>query len=140
MQAYHQLEAEFKSRNIRFTKPRRAIFKCLQTATYPLSIRDIYTSLPNIDRTSIYRTLELYLSLGVVQIIPIGWKQKYELAEPYAPHHHHFICLKCGSHTDINPPGLEDLLRHYERTAGVIITAHTFELSGVCAACQQGIQ
>ena len=72
--------------HLRDTTPRRTVVAALLTADRPLFIRELITACPHIDRTTIYRTLETLTDIGVVHIVPFGWKQRYELAAPFRAH------------------------------------------------------
>ena len=48
------------------------------------------------DRATLYRTIELFERLGIVNRLNIGWKYKIELSEAFSGHHHHFYCTNCG--------------------------------------------
>ena len=89
-----------------------------------------------IDRASVYRTINLYEQLGIVQRIYIGWKYKLELTDRFSHHHHHLSCLNCGMVIPIeDDPSvnafIERAARHYNFTP----EQHQFEISGYCQNC-----
>ncbi len=131
-----QLETLFFTRKLRLTAPRRELFKALETAHKPLDITTINTRLTTGDRTSTYRNLELFSSIGIIEIIHIGWKKQYELAAPFAPHHHHLLCAECGALTALNAPKIEKLVESLANHYSYDITYHHFELRGICPDCQ----
>lgn len=130
-----QLSVLFREHQLRLTNARKQVFYTLQHADKPLSIRQIITSCSAADRTSVYRTLELFVSLGIVLGIPTGWKTRYELAEPFRPHHHHLQCAWCGEVIAIELPELEDQIRKFARQHHYTLSSHHIELHGVCAHC-----
>ena len=135
-----QLETVFRLHQLRLTTPRRVLFRALETAHTPQLIHQLVASCPNIDRTSIYRSLELFASLGIIHVIPVGFKRKYELAEPFVPHHHHVNCTVCGSTTPIDTPELEQLIASIAQSHDFTVNAHHFELEGVCKQCRVASQ
>ena len=82
-----QLATLLSEHHLRLTTPRRQIFGELTRAHEPLSIVQLTKLLPDADRVSIYRTIELFTRLGITTAVNYGWKQRYELASPLKPHH-----------------------------------------------------
>lgn len=122
--------------SLRSTQPRRQIFEALTHAHEPLSIVQLTELLPSIDKVSIYRTIELFTKLGVSTPVSHGWKQRYELAAPFKPHHHHLRCTACGSHVEIHSKQLETLIATISEGHGFAARQHHFEISGLCRQCQ----
>lgn len=102
-----------------------------------MALAQLHAICQGIDRASVYRTLELFATLGIIEIIHIGWKKRYELAAPFKPHHHHLQCTRCGQLVDIKTPQLERLIHHIATQHGYQVTGHHFELSGICKTCQK---
>lgn len=119
----------------RITTPRRAVFRVLAHAENPLAIAEINQQSGSIDRVSVYRTLELFAQLGIVDIIYVGWKKRYELADPFRAHHHHIVCTKCGRITAIENSQLERLIHDIADTHRHSLTGHHIELRGTCSSC-----
>jgi Fur family ferric uptake transcriptional regulator len=90
-----------------------------------------------IDRASVYRTVDLFERLGIVHRINIGWKYKIELTDLFLYHHHHFHCQKCGV-TIVLPENstLENNIRILAKTIGAKPTGHQLEIQGICQNCQ----
>jgi Fur family ferric uptake transcriptional regulator len=130
-----EINAIFRANKLRVTVPRLAILKALQEATSPLSIAAIAKECPSVDRTSVYRTVEMFLRINIIAAVPHGWKQRYELAEPLRPHHHHLHCARCDAVTDIYPDGLETFIAHVAKKHGFQATSHMFEITGICQNC-----
>lgn len=122
--------------SLRLTKPRQLVFDTLLTATQPRSIANLSHALPMVDKVSIYRTIELFTRLGITAVVNHGWKQRYELAAPFKPHHHHLHCIACESHTEIHSKQLEALIATISEEHGFAPQQHHFEISGLCERCQ----
>lgn len=135
MNRYSDLESLFAQKGLRLTAPRRLVFDTLRSSTQPLLIRGIISACPSVDRVSIYRTLELFVELGIAEIVPLGWKQRYELTGPFKPHHHHLYCTQCGMLVDVHSQKLELLVAAIAREYHFTPSEHTFEVSGMCAGC-----
>jgi Fur family ferric uptake transcriptional regulator len=131
-----------KQAGYRLTKPRRAVAHALLSAQTPLSIEEIHSRLGNrsINRVSIYRTIQLLCDLGIVRRLQFheGFA-RYELADPFGSHHHHFVCDLCGRVEDIDACPLAATEQAIIRRTRSRITSHSLEFYGVCEACAQSI-
>lgn len=130
----------FEQHGFRLTKPRQQIFDILKNSEIPLTIGDIAKNCKNINRTSIYRTLIVFDRLKIINTIYIGWKNYYELAEPFIPHHHHLYCINCQNAEPIQPKELEKLVDYIGKKYNFIVTKHHFELEGICEKCRHIIE
>lgn len=131
-----QLGTLLQTNGYRSTEPRQLVFAALQQADEPLSLQQLHALTPGADRTSVYRTLELYERLHIIDIVHVGWKKRYELADPFKPHHHHLQCTSCQQLIAIDTPELEQLISTIAKKYDYTITHHHFELAGTCANCQ----
>ena len=77
----------------RHSKKRDQILAVLKQEQEALSASDIHRKLPELDLTTIYRNLDLFVAGGEVRKLQLGSKEaQYEYArEP----HHHAICTEC---------------------------------------------
>lgn len=133
---YDNLSALFSSAGLRLTAPRRIIFDALRRSDVPQSIVQLSAVCPTIDKASIYRTIALFDKHSITQRVPRGWKFLYELAVPFAPHHHHLICTQCGGLTNIESEQLETMITDITDEHQFIPTRHHFEITGICNNCK----
>lgn len=119
------------------TKPRLAVFAVLSDND-AMSIGQLVKKLqPDIERTSVYRTVDLFEKLGIINRIHIGWKYKLELSEQFSHHHHHAACTVCGSVVVFEEDeALEQGIHALSNRLGIKLESHTLELRGVCADCR----
>jgi Fur family transcriptional regulator, ferric uptake regulator len=118
------------------TKGRLAVFSHLATAG-PMSVGELAHQLQeDVDRATVYRTVELYEKLGIVNRIWHGFKHQVELSEIFTPHHHHALCQQCGKTIDITSPELEAALTSLAKKHHFLTLNHSVELSGYCSECQ----
>ncbi len=89
----------------------------------------------HLDRASIYRTLELFRTLGVIDELGHGSHRSIELSDRYAPHHHHLRCRLCGRVTNIDDHTLEKALEIIAQTNKFVLENHVLELTGRCESC-----
>jgi Fur family ferric uptake transcriptional regulator len=130
----------------RLTGPRRAVADVLAAAREPLSVAQIYQAAgpnpPNL--ASVYRAIHLLARIGLARMTDAGRSRptaRYEVTEPFAPHHHHLICQVCGRIEDLDgcpvpADALRRLTRRLGRAAGFQVTAHELRLFGRCRECR----
>jgi Fur family transcriptional regulator, ferric uptake regulator len=130
-----RFNATLKQAKKSMTEPRRLIFTHLLQG--PASIAEMAESLAeSVDRTSVYRTIELFDRLGIVNRVWHGFKDQVELSEVFIPHHHHAVCERCGTAIDIISNDLEALLSKVAKSQGFLMVEHSVEITGYCARCQ----
>ena len=90
-----------------------------------------------INRSSLYRIIEMFESLGIVERVPIGWKYKIELSDIFINHHHHITCRTCQK-TSVaeSNPDLEKLIDNIANKANFALQRHQVEINGICSDCQ----
>ncbi len=133
---YNDFEHILRQAGQSITKPRLAVFATLAQSDMPLKNGEIARRTPNVDRASIYRTLELFDKLNITETITRGWTPYTELAEPFRPHHHHMTCEACGTSEEIESGTLEDVLTLIANRHDFTLTKHIVELTGMCKTCQ----
>lgn len=132
----HKLKAALKEARFSTTAPRLDVFNQL-AKTGPLSVSHLAEQLaPQVDRATVYRTVELYEKLGIVNRVWHGFKHQVELSEIFTPHHHHARCQHCGETIDIASPALESALSQLAKEHGFLTVNHSVELLGYCQKCQ----
>lgn len=119
------------------TKSRQAVFNAL-TDTGPITMAQLVNKVrAHADRASVYRTVELFEKLGIVNRLQIGWKYKLELSDLFTEHHHHATCLQCGTILSLDEDEmLEQGISQLAQSAGFQLTAHSLEIRGICKTCQ----
>src|SRR5262245_60614382 len=129
------LKQYLKNRRQSLTKPRQAIFAALHDKE-PQTMQQLIAACPAVDRATVYRTVELFERLGIVQRLQIGWKYKLELTDAFSRHHHHLTCLRCGQVISFDEtPELEQQLRWIAASNRFKIQSHQLEIQGLCARC-----
>lgn len=132
-----KLLAQLKQHGYRLTKPRQELLTTL--SSYPLTVQQIHESLQKknirVDLASIYRSLELFVEMGIVHVIEFGEdKKRYEIVD-HDNHHHHLLCNKCGTIEDITI-NESTLLTHIQTKSKFKIDHHHLEFFGLCQHCQ----
>lgn len=143
------MRRKFRENVSRWTAPREAILDLLNKTSGHLSAKEIYAELypvcPGLGLTTVYRTLELLLRLGMVQkVCAADGQGRFELKSPdKSDHHHHLICTGCGTiinYSDFVQEEL-DLVKRTEETLaqryGYVIRDHNIEFLGLCEKCRK---
>jgi Fe2+ or Zn2+ uptake regulation protein len=87
-----------------------------------------------IGRATVFRSLDLFASLGLVERLDLpGGDHAYVACEP--AHHHHAICTNCGRSFEVDDAGLAEVLARIAARSGFRVTNHRLELFGRCAEC-----
>lgn len=120
----------------KITPHRLEVLDILLSAKKPLSAEEIFQKLKNINLSTVYRILDWLKKEKVIKEIHLKEDfDRYELAERFSRHHHHFTCSKCGKIKDIDCSliyGKKDL----EKKNKIKIKSHIIEFFGVCEDCR----
>lgn len=120
------------------TNARLAVFQAFLDNPAPMSMSVLTAATPHIDRASVYRTVELFEQLHIIQRIATGWKYKLELSDRFTDHHHHLTCNRCERIIKLNEGQLEQFIDDVARRANFRPTAHQIEIQGICQECAAG--
>ncbi len=125
----------------RYTPVRRAVVEVLATAGRPVSMAEVLEARPELAQSSVYRSLAVLEEAGVAHRLlgPDGFS-RHELAEALTEHHHHLVCVECGTVEDVPASGrLERMVAtavaQAAATTGFRPQTHRLDLVGVCARC-----
>lgn len=131
------LEMLLREKGYKMTRQRVILFELLAQAQ-PLTTADLIIRLKGqMDRVSVYRTIDLFVSLGIVQRVSHGWKYRLELSDRFVRHHHHFTCLACRRIVNVDDRELEDSIGLMAKRQKLTVTAHQVEIQGYCLTCTQ---
>lgn len=137
-----QIRGRLTEAGIRFTDGRRRVVAALMEADGPRSAAELHLQIAGgLPLSSLYRSLAVMAEAGV--LVPHhGTKglTRYELAEWLAGHHHHLVCVDCGTVDDIElPPRLEstlqDLVEAVADSGEFAAAGHALEVVGRCKEC-----
>jgi len=133
---HENFKAAIQQAGYSLTNPRLSVFNVL-FARGTQSLHELTLAIPDVDRSTIYRTIGLFEQLGIVQRLQIGWKYKLELSDRFTHHHHHAICTRCGMIIDLpETPEIERQLRQLAGNHNFSMQDHQLEIRGLCANCQ----
>lgn len=91
----------------------------------------------NINKTSIYRQLEVLRNENIINEIDIGdGKKRYEI-KPEKGHHHHLVCLKCNKIECYSiKKDLIEIENEINTQMKFKVQKHLLEFFGECENCQ----
>jgi len=137
---WEHLAWRLRSIGQRATPQRLVILGALEQGRH-LSADEIYAriegTIPGLNRSTVYRNLELLRDLGLISETDLGGgTREYELIEE---RHHHLVCRTCGEQwelaDDVVSPLRERIAIQYGFTAGIDHLA----IFGTCAVCQSRV-
>ena len=137
------IETRLRAREARYTTARRSVVAALESAAGPRSAGELYQDIQGlVPLSSLYRTLSVLEDADVV-VPHFGSRglTRYELADWITGHHHHLVCIGCGTVQDVDiPPEMESWVRGaVEELAELVAfapTDHTLEIEGRCLKCR----
>lgn len=124
----------------RLTTPRRTLAGLIAARDSHFTaddlVREARARRLGVARATIFRTLDVLTSLGVVERIdmPSG-EHAFVACEP--SHHHHIVCSSCGRATDVPDRELRTALDAIAHETGFRVDRHRVELFGLCPACRR---
>jgi Fe2+ or Zn2+ uptake regulation protein len=122
----------------RLTGPRRTVAELVAARKGHFAAADLVDDARGrgIGRATVFRSIDLFTSLGLVERVDLpGGQHAYVACE--TAHHHHAICTGCGRAFDVDDAGLSDVLARMGSSSGFKVTAHRLEIFGLCTACQR---
>ena len=131
--------AYLKTRGLRLTRERERVLKEVFAShdhfdAEQLSIK-LRVGKPPVSRATVYRTLDLLVSSGLVQTVNIrDGGRHYEHIFGHE-HHDHMICVRCGKVQEFSNDEIEKLQDEECRKLGFRPSSHKLEIRGTCSNC-----
>ena len=128
-----------KAKGLKLTPQRRLILDIIHDAQAHITAEEILdyvqSRAPGVNKSTIYRTLELLEELGCVYKSELDNKSIYHHAEE--GHHHHLVCQSCGKSIECT----EDLFLPVENAIsdryGFKADLRHVVVSGLCKDCKE---
>jgi Fe2+ or Zn2+ uptake regulation protein len=120
----------------RITEPRRAVAELVAARDGHFTANDLIEDARardlGIGRATIFRALELFTALYVLERIDLpNGDHAYVPCAP-AGHHHHIVCEVCGRVTVVEDLSLGAAIEQIQRRTGWQVDSHRLELFGRC--------
>ncbi|MBA2395701.1 MAG: transcriptional repressor [Ktedonobacteraceae bacterium] len=136
----NQLDAEqfFHLHGYRSTPQRHFILKALEQEQTHLTIEQLLECVreycPQMTLSTIYRTLDLFLRLGMVRVTHVSGQQPY-YERVRGPAHHHLLCRRCHSLSHLDETLLGDLHERLEKESSFHDLTLELLVTGYCETC-----
>jgi len=129
-----------REQGYRLTPQRLMILSAIHSSDHHISAEEIYAQVcaryPNVNISTVYRTLELLKGLGLVTETDLGGgKFRYHSVEK--GHHHHLICRKCGRIFELDEAVLNPVEGTILRKYGFKADLSHLAVFGNCVQCQK---
>ena len=133
--AADQILEALDERGFRSTAPRRALASVIGEQDRHFTAEGLRKQLPpNIGRATVYRTLKILVEAGVLcRVLLEDGDLHYQLS--HHGHHHHLLCVHCGSSQDLAGCDIEDVLVATSSRHGFELSGHWLEVYGRCRQC-----
>ena len=122
-------------RGHRIPASRRRVLDALFSAPAHFTVEDVLRQAPDVGRATVFRTMKLLQDLNVVcRVMMEDGNLHYQLS--HHGHHHHLLCVECGSSQDLLGCDIEDQLHEVSAAHSFQLSGHWLEVYGLCQDCQ----
>jgi Fur family ferric uptake transcriptional regulator len=137
----HHARATLREQGYRLTPQRNIIWEVLRDAGRHMTAdevtRQVCSKLPDVNVSTVYRTLELLVSLDLVLETRLEGSACYYEVSP-EPSHHHFVCTQCGAVGHFSDDLLGPVHAELTERQGFAVSQIQLTAFGLCRECQTG--
>jgi Fur family transcriptional regulator, ferric uptake regulator len=126
------LATRLRARGLRMTPKRDEVLQAVRRLGHATP-EQISLAVPDIDVTTVYRTLELLEEIGLVRHTHLG--HGAPSFRPADDDHVHVICHTCGRVVDASQDLTDELAARLEREQGFVLDPAHFTVFGQCREC-----
>jgi Fur family ferric uptake transcriptional regulator len=131
--------ATLKQQGMRLTPQRRLIVELIHDKVAHLTaeeiIRHVQEQMPGVNKSTVYRTLELLEKSGCVYKSELDDHVIYHHAEE--GHHHHLVCDQCGRTIECAEDIVVPLEKELEKKYGFHAHLQHLVFNGTCRECRR---
>ncbi len=140
MEQHQAIADRLSKQGYRLTPQRIMILLAIENSDDHISAEEIYAQIiakyPNVNISTVYRTLELLTRLGLVTETDLGeGRVRYHPTEK--GHHHHLVCRECGATVALDESLLARLEKALLQEYKFIADLRHLAIWGRCANCSQ---
>ncbi len=134
------LEKHLAHFGVRITPVRQLLYSVLCDASTAMSLADLEVALRTVDKSSIFRNLQLFLEVGLIHQIQDGsGVAKYAISDIPKDEHHtnhaHFTCIECAETICLDQLTIE--VDDLELPDSYSAKGYTLIIKGICPKCQK---
>ncbi|MBI5302345.1 MAG: transcriptional repressor [Chloroflexi bacterium] len=127
-----------RQRGHRLTPQREMVLSVICESEGHISADDILARVraryPYLNKSAVYRTLDLLAQLNLVNVTDFGeGRALYEMHRD--PHHHHLICRKCHTMSEVDERVFASLEKKLLDDYGFVADLDHFAIWGLCRKC-----
>ena len=126
-----------KQKGFKLTPQRRLILEYIHDNESHLTAEELIDYIseraPGIDKSTVYRTLDLLENTGCVVKSEVDGHFIYHHAEE--GHHHHLVCRICGKSTDCSENIFAEVKKNLMSKYGFRADLKHMMINGICSAC-----
>ena len=139
MARHPELVQTLREAGHRLTPQRESVLAVIAESDSHLTAEEIITRVraryPYLNKSAVYRSLDLLTELGLVTQTDLGHGHiEYELH--HHPHHHHLVCNHCKQVRQIDHTVFTALSKKLEREFGFKADLDHFAIFGTCKKCR----
>lgn len=132
---------ELKKKGYRFTPQREIVLEIMHHLDKPATAEEIFAHVREItktvDKSTVYRTLDLLQEFGLVSVIDSGEREHlYEHLGTDAPHLH-LVCESCGKIIGIGQESILPFADYLLKTTGFEVSIQNTTIPGLCDTCRE---
>lgn len=133
---------ELRERGHRLTPQREMILAVVCDCSGHLTAEEILKRVrkryPYINKSAVYRTLDLLSRLNLVNPTDFGQgRVEYEIHQH--PHHHHLLCRNCRAMVEVDERVFTPLEKALRTDYGFFADLDHFAIFGLCRKCQKKV-
>ncbi len=134
------LDRKLSNLGYRLTPQRLMILSAIENSDSHISAEEIYAQVraryPQVNISTVYRTLELLKELELVTEISLGdGRVRYHCMGK--GHHHHLVCQRCGEVIDVEESMLNRLWDEIGQRYDFRVDMKHLAFFGLCARCRE---
>ena len=134
----HLYDDEIRKKGYRLTPQRTMVLEAIEHAEGHISAEEIHAQIikkyPNVNISTVYRTLELLNELALVTATNMG-DDTLRFHIHRKSQHHHLVCNACGNVYDISEEDLNNLKNSLMANYGFAAELRHIAFFGKCTRC-----
>lgn len=134
-----EFETVCRENGLALTIQRRTILDALIARTDHPTVDQVYEdikeNLKGVSRTTVYRVLETFVSIGLAR--KISNPESKARFDADTKRHHHLTCMRCGKVLDLHDPTLDNLTPAIEAVGEFDIIDYSITFNGLCPCCRK---
>ena len=117
-----------KDNNVKVTKQRVSILEAIVKLESNASIKNILNECSDIDKSTIYRSIDTLIDNNIIDKSLLGNEVIYEIK---GNHKHYLKCVKCNKTEILDECPFEHNIKGYK------VINHVVNIEGICEDCQK---